>query len=519
MSALIAQLLPHLVIAPIGVPMLMAAVMLLVPERLHRVRLALNTGAMALVLFVAAGLLLHTAAHGTIVYRLGGWAPPFGIVLVVALAALVGLCAMIFSTSRWSRAGVHFNALAQLQLMGLSGAFLTGDLFNLFVFFEILLAASYGLLLHGSGRSRVVSGLHYIAVNLVASSLFLIGVATLYAVTGTLNLADLARHATDLDPETKGLFWRGAGTLAVAFLMKAGMWPLNMWLSPAYTAATAPSASFFAVLTKVGVYALFRTWTLLFPGGEGGDVLLLFGLVTAVLSAVGMLGSQRLGPLASFSLMASAGTLIAALGLGDPRLTGGSLFYLLSSTLTASAFFLLVDLIERWRNMNVTIDDWAPFLTPELIEEQGFNLDDEQQVLFSRPVPRATAFLGLAFIACTVLVAGLPPLSGFLGKAAMLSPALGAGTRGWLFVAVQLLVGLLGLIAMLRAGIRYFWAEDREAPKLRFTEGFPLVVLLGACLALTFFGGPMLELARETAAGLHARQGYVDAVLHGGGGP
>lgn len=509
-----------LVLAPIGVPMLCAAVMLLVPDAMRSVRLALNVGSMLLVLVVAVFLLLHVDANGPLVYRLGAWPTPFAIVLVVdrlaalmvGLAALVGLCAMIFSASRWSRAGVHFNALAQLQLMGLSGAFLTGDLFNLFVFFEILLAASYGLLLHGSGRSRVVAGLHYVAVNLGASSLFLIGVAILYGVTGTLNLADLATRVAASAPDDKGLLWVGLGALGTAFLLKAGMWPLNLWLSPAYTAATAPSAAFFSVLTKVGVYALLRLWTLVLPGGEGGGVLLLFGLVTASLAAIGMLGSQRLGPLVSFSLIASAGTLVAAIGLGNPQLTGGALFYLLSSTLTACALFLLVDLIERWRNLNVTMDDWAPFLTASLTEER-FNLDDEQQVLFSRPVPRATAFLGLSFMACTVLVAGLPPLSGFLGKAAMLSQALGAGERGALFVVVQLVTSLLALVAMTRAGIRSFWAEDRDPPKLRFSEGLPVVVLLGACAALTWFGGPMLALAQSAATDLHERQAYIEAVL------
>ena len=176
--------------------------------------------------------------------------------LMAVLAGSVGLAALLFALARWQRAGVYFHALFQLQLMGLYGAFLTADLFNLFVFFEVLLAASYGLLLHGGGRERVRAGLHYIAINLVASLLFLIGVAVLYGVTGTLNMADIAQKLPAVPASDRGLLHAGAAILAIAFLAKAGLWPLNFWLPSAYAAASAPAAAVFAILTKVGVYAV-----------------------------------------------------------------------------------------------------------------------------------------------------------------------------------------------------------------------------------------------------------------------
>jgi multicomponent K+:H+ antiporter subunit D len=532
MNALLQWLLPHGVIAPIVIPMFTAAVMLLLDEKRRQLRAALNVLSGTLVLGSAIALLVWVDRHGLLVYRPGNWPSPFGIVLVadrlsalmLVLASVIALCAVIFASARWNKAGVHFNALAQLQLMGLSGAFLTGDLFNLFVFFEILLAASYGLLLHGSGRPRVSASVHYVAINLAASSLFLLGASMLYGVTGTLNLADLSSRVDQVAPEDIGLLYAAAGILSVAFLVKAGMWPLNFWLVPGYTAATAPAAGYFAILTKVGVYALLRMSTLLFSSGPsahfGFDVLVLFGLVTVGLGALGMIGSQRLGALAGFSLMISSGTLVAAIGLGQWELTGAALFYLVSSTLAASAFFLLIDPIERWRNLNATVDDVAPFLSASLEAEEGVNLDDEEERLIARPFPASTAFLGFAFLLCTLLIAGLPPLSSFVGKFAMLSAALGSGAvvsqGAWLFFGVVLTAGLLSLIAMTRAGIRHFWSADREPARVRRAEGVPIGLLLLACIGLTVLAGPALRYTRDTARALSEPGPYIDAVLSAG---
>ncbi|MCP3138817.1 monovalent cation/H+ antiporter subunit D [Pyxidicoccus xibeiensis] len=533
MSGWVAWMMPHLMVAPILLPMLTAAVLLLMGEGRRPVKATLSVGSAVLGLAVSVELLGWVETCGRVVYLPGNWPAPFGIalvadrlaVLMLVLTSLVGLCALLFAAARWDKAGVHFYPLMQLQLMGLSGAFLTGDLFNLFVFFEIMLAASYGLLLHGSGRPRVRASVHYVAINLAASSLFLIGASMLYGVTGTLNMADLSLRAALVPEGDRGLFHAAAGILAVAFLAKAAAWPLNFWLVPAYTAATAPVAGFFALLTKVGVYALLRMWTLLFSegpsAGVGSDGLLLLGLVSGGLGALGMLGSQRLGHLAAYSVVVSAGTLVAAMSFGRWALTGGALFYLLSSTLAAAALFLLIDLVERWRNSGATVDDVAPFLNPSLQGDQAFNLDDDEERLVGRPFPASTALLGLGFMTCTLLVAGLPPLSSFVGKLGMLSGALGverdgAGVswRAWNLVLLLLGGGLASLIAMTRTGIRLFWsAPPREPPRLRLAEGLPVAALLGACLALTAGAGPAMAYMNETAQALHAPRAYVDAVL------
>lgn len=531
MTALVERCMPHLVVAPILLPMATAAVMLLLGEGRRPAKVALGLACCAAGLAASAALLWWASTRGPVTYVPGGWPATAGIAIVAdRLAALMLVlawtlagCALVFGAARWHRAGVHFHPLLQLEVMGLSGAFLAGDLFNLFVFFEILLAASYGLLLHGSGRSRIVAGLHYVAVNLAASSLFLVGAALLYAVTGTLNLVGLSEHWTDVAAQDRGLLHAAAAVLAVAFLAKAAAWPLNFWLVPAYSAATAPAAALFAILTKVGVYALLRTSTLLSPGSAaapfGGDALLALGCVTAALAALGMLGTHGLGRQAGLSVIVSAGTLLAAVGLGHAPVTAGALFYLVSSALSASALFLVVDLVERWRNGGATVVEPAPYLTAAL-EQRDVNLDDAEEPLVGVPLPAPTAFLGTAFLACTLLVAGVPPLSSFVGKVAMLSGALRGGnggavsSRAWLFLAVLLGTGLATLVAMLRSGIRTFWsAARRDRPRIRLAEGGPVVVLLGACLGLTLGAGPTIRYAVDTARALHAPRQEVGSVL------
>ena len=359
----------HLVVAPVLLPLATAALLLLLEGR-RTAKALINLGSATLGLLLAIALLRHVDAAGAAafaVYLPGNWPVPFGIVLVAdrlsalmaLLAGSVGLAGLLFALARWQHAGVYFHALFQLQLAGLYGAFLTGDLFNLFVFFEVLLAASYALLLHGGGIERVRAGLHYIAINLLASLLFLIGVALLYGVTGTLNMADMALKLRHIAPGDLGLLHAGAAILAIAFLAKAALWPLNFWLPPAYGAASTPAAAVFAILTKVGVYALLRLWTLCFPpeagasAGFGAPVLVWGGVATLAFGAVGMFASQRLARVAGYSVIASSGTLIAAIGFDAPALSAAALVYLASSTLAGCALFLLVELLERARQVEV----------------------------------------------------------------------------------------------------------------------------------------------------------------------
>ncbi len=534
---------PHLVAAPILVPLLTAALMLLLGEQQRRLKAALTVISGLVGLLAALALLRWVNAPdtgggtGSIgVYLPGNWRAPFGIVLVadrlstlmVALTGVIAFAVSIYSTSRWDRAGVHFHPLLQLQLMGLNGAFLTGDLFNLFVFFEVMLAASYGLLLHGSGRLRVSAGLHYIAINLAASALFLVGTAMLYGVTGTLNMADLGLRIAQLAPSERGLVHAAAAILATAFFAKAGTWPLNFWLVPAYSAAVAPVSAVFALLTKLGIYTVLRLWTLLFAPDTsasahfGESVLLAAGLATLFVGALGVVGTQRLSHLAGYSVVISAGTLLAAIGMGRPAVWAGALYYLISSTVAVSAFFLLIDMIERWRNAGASIaphesDGNAPFLSQDLTVSDDVNLDDEQQALYGRAIPAGVAFLGLSFVGCTLLLAGLPPLSGFIGKFAMLSGLLAApavAPAGWAFMALLLAAGLLTLIALSRTGMRCFWTQPAASvPALRVLEVLPVLALLAACIALTVQAGPVMRHALATAQALHTPSAYRKAVL------
>ncbi|GLH39004.1 monovalent cation/H+ antiporter subunit D [Pseudomonas moraviensis] len=535
----------HLIAAPILLPLLTAAIMLMLGEKHRPLKAKINLFSSLVGLFISVMLLQWTQTTGVPgsigVYLPGNWQAPFGIVLVVdrlsalmlVLTGIIGVSALLFAMARWDGAGSSFHALFQIQLMGLYGAFLTADLFNLFVFFEVLLAASYGLLLHGSGRARVSSGLHYISINLLASSLFLIGAALIYGVTGTLNMADLAMKIPLVPEADRGLLHAGAGILAVAFLAKAGMWPLNFWLVPAYSSASAPVAAMFAIMTKVGVYTLLRLWTLLFSGQAGasaffgGDWLIYGGMATMACAGLAILAAQRLERMASLSILVSAGILLSAIGFAQPNLIGAALFYLVSSTLALSALFLLAELIERSRSANeIPLEDESELLPrpqESLQPPKGINLDDEQKAVVGQVIPWTMAFLGLSFIACALLIIGMPPLSGFIGKlgliGALLNP-LGLGTEAplspgaWGLLALLILTGLASLMAFSRLGIQRFWTpEERPSPLLRKLECAPIFLLLGLSIALTFKAEPLLRYTQATADALNNPQQYVLAVL------
>ena len=525
----------HMILWPILLPLVTTVAMLLAGgDKRRTLKAALNVLSTVALLAISIALLrqadaaAYSAEIGT--YLLGNWPPPFAIVLVLdRLSALMlvvtaglGLAALVFGLARWHRAGPHFHSLFQLQLMGLNGAFLTGDLFNLFVFFEVMLAASYGLLLHGSGTARVRAGLHYIAINLAASLLFLIGVAMLYGVTGTLNMADLAARVPSTAPEDRMLLEAGAGLLGVAFLVKAGVWPLGFWLPTAYSAASAPVAALFSILSKVGVYAIVRVWLLLFSdqaGGDsalfGGNWLLYGGIATILYGSFGVLASQDHGRLAGYSVLISSGTLLAVLGTGHTSVTGSALFYLVSSTLAIGAFFLLLELMERGRTAG------ADLLA---VTREAFGDDEDAEDEVGVAIPATMALLGLSFICCGLLLAGLPPLSGFIAKFGLLTTLLDpAGlaaapnatpTTAWVLLTVIVGSGLAVLLAMMRAGVRTFWVpSDHHIPRVRVIEMAPILVLLTACGVLTVKAEPVMQYMQATAAALHEPHDYVRGVL------
>lgn len=524
----------HLVIAPVVVPLVAGALMVLAGEGRRGLNAALGLASTAALVVLALALLRMADAAGpgadgvaaaaaVRVYRLGDWPALFAIVLVldrlsalmVALTAALGSAALVFSLARWHRAGAHFHPLLQFQLMGLNGAFLTGDLFNLFVFFEVMLAASYGLLLHGSGTARVRAGLHYVAINLAASLLFLVAVSVVYGISGTLNMADLARRMADLAEADRALLEAGLAVLGVAFLVKAAMWPVGFWLPATYAAASAPAAAVLSVLSKVGVYAVLRLWLLLFggeaAGGFGGAWLTAGGLLTIAFGTAAVLAAQNMARLAGASVLVSSGTLLAAVGAGQVAVTGGALFYLASSVPAIAALFLLVELVERGREVGADV----LAVTREAFGGDEHPEDDDEEIGVA--IPATMAVLGLGFMGCALLLAGLPPLSGFLAKFAMLAPLFSGGSvpaTAWALMAALVLSGLATVVAMARAGIDAFWASPAGgAPRVGVVEAAPVALLLALCVGLTVLAGPVMDYMQETARSLHAPQGYVAGVL------
>jgi len=304
---------------------------------------------------------------------------------------------------------------------------------------------------------------------------------------------------------------------------------------PAYSSASAPVAAMFAIMTKVGVYTLLRLWTLLFSAQAGasaffgGEWLIYGGMATIVCAALAILAAQRLERMASLSILVSAGILLSTIGFAQPNLVGAALFYLFSSTLALSALFLLAELIERSRSANeIQLEDEAELL-PRPLESlhppKGTNLDDDRKAVVGQVIPWTMAFLGLSFIACALLIIGMPPLSGFIGKlgliGALLNP-LGLGNSGdapisnaaWGLLVLLIVSGLASLVAFSRLGIQRFWTPaERPSPLLRRLECVPIFALLGLSIALTFKADPLLRYTQAAADALYNPQQYVMAVL------
>ncbi|WP_413154213.1 monovalent cation/H+ antiporter subunit D [Bartonella sp. cb54] len=522
----------HLLVLPILVPLITGAILLFYDERRSKLKSLISLFSAGLSVVIAILLIMRAleVAPSSNVYRLGNWFPPFGIVLVLdrlsammlLLSSLLITAALVFARAHWYKAGSHFQSLMQFFMVGINGAFLTGDLFNLFVFFEVMLTASYGLALHGLGQLRVRAGLHYVAVNLVASLFFLIGTALIYGIVGTLNMADLAIKIKYIASADIVLFEIGIALLGVAFLLKAGMWPLNFWLMPTYSAAVAPVGAVFALLSKVGIYIILRL-TLLWFGSESGSlnnfghtILFYGGLATMTFGFIGVLASQVLVRLAAYSVLVSSGTLLTAIGMGNATLIAGVLFYIVSSTLALGAFFLLVELVER--NQDVAANVLA--VTMEVYGDDEEEEEEEVGTYF----PVTLAILGACFCMCAILIIGLPPFSGFVAKFMMFMAVFNHSKRelstsipmfrDWLFVIFVTISGFAALIAMTRTGIRTFWVSlEEKVPRVQVIEFAPIAVLLALCFFMTIFAGPMSHYMSETAKDLHEPQNYIGSVL------
>ena len=454
-----------------------------------------------------AARLVHEAADGEVrAYLLGAWPAPYGIAIVIdrlgalmlLLTSLVALPVLWYATGGWDARGRYFHALFQFQLMGLNGAFVTGDLFNLFVFFEVLLIASYALMLHGLGGQRLRIGLHYMVLNLAASALFLVGVSLLYALTGTLNLADLALRVPEVQGADAALLQAGAWLLLVVFGFKAALLPLSLWLPATYAAACAPVAALFALLTKVGVYAIWRVHGVVFGADAGVSayavepLLLPLALGSSVLGVFGVLAAPTLQRLVAWLTVASVGTVLVALALFDEAAWSAGLYYMANSTLVVAGLFLLAELVAAQRG------DAADRLVP------------------AAPLAQP-ALLGMLMLLAAASAAGLPPLPGFIGKL-MLLQASTAHTWQVAIWATVLAVGFLTMIGLARAGSIMFWQVRDDLPPGAAAGASPKLIgatllLLAATLAMSVFAAPIQRYTAAAAAQLNDRAAYARAVL------
>ena len=506
----------HLPVLPVLLPAFTAMALLLIGDhggdsqgghghrRLRWAR-ALSIASVLLGAVLAVALMRQAAGGEIAVYRVGDWPAPYGIALVVdrlgalmlVLTSLVAVPVLWYARGGWDAHGRHFHALFQFQLMGLNGAFVTGDLFNLFVFFEVLLIASYVLMLHGQGKVRLRVGLHYVVLNLAASALFLIGVALLYAKTGTLNFADLALRVPMVSGPDAALLQAGALLLLVVFGFKAALAPLSMWLPATYAASSAPVAALFAIMTKVGVYAILRVHGVIF-GAEAGDsarvaepLLLTLALATSVLGVLGALAAHTLERLVAWLTVASVGTVLVAVGLYDTASWSAALYYMVNSTLVVAGLFLLAELVAAQRG------DVADQLRP------------------ASPVAQPTV-LGLLLLLAAASAAGLPPLPGFIGKLMLLEAASAHAWQAAVWTTV-LAVGFLTLVGLARAGSILFWHVDERAPGTGGGASASLLgsvlMLLAASVAMSAFAAPLQRYTAAAAGQIQDRAAYARAVL------
>jgi multicomponent K+:H+ antiporter subunit D len=462
-----------------------------------------------LALVIIASGLAWQASDGTVtLYQLGDWAAPFGIVVVadrlstmmVMLTAVLSLFVLLYAIgSGWDERGRHFHALYQFQLMGIMGAFLTGDLFNLFVFFEVLLIASYGLMIHAGGNARLRAGVQYVLFNLLGSTLFLFALGAIYAETGTLNMADLAQRVTLIDADATVGIRIASVLLILVFAIKAAVVPLHFWLPSSYAEAPAPVAALFAIMTKVGAYAIIRVYTLVFPPGlavtEGlhGLWLLPAALISLAIGMVGVLAAKKLDRLVAFAVVGSMGMVMVAIALFSQLGIAAALYYILHSTFAAAALFLITDLVRASRG--------------------------HLELTTTPPVAGAALTAGLFFVAA-IAMTGLPPLSGFVGKLLILDAAFDTPLAIWTW-AIVLSASLISIVGFARAGSTVFWkaqsveidpeAETPPAPSmLSYAAVGGLVALL---IALTIFAGQVHGYTTTVAAQLFEPEDYVSTVL------
>ena len=495
----------HWLIAPVVLPAMLAPFIVLAARYHIGIQRVFSLAGVLMLIGISGGL-AWAAADGTVMlYQLGDWAAPFGIVLVgdrlstmmVLLTVVLALFVLIYAiSSGWDNRGRHFHALFQFQLMGILGAFLTGDLFNLFVFFEVLLIASYGLMIHAGGTKRLRAGVQYVLFNLIGSTLFLFALGAIYAETGTLNMADLANRVGLISADETVGIRLAAVLLLLVFAIKAAVVPLHFWLPSSYAEAPAPVAALFAIMTKVGAYAIIRVYTLIFPpdvavtAGLHDTWLLPAALISLAIGMIGVLAAKKLDRLVAFSIIGSMGMVMVSIALFTPTGIAAALYYIVHSTLAGAALFLISDLVRAGRA----------------------NLDLTAQP----PIAGATLTAGLYFVGA-IAMAGLPPLSGFLGKLLVLDAGFDTDLMVWIW-AIVLGSSLISVVGFARAGSILFWKAksvegDQTVPPPATMSYVAVGGLIALLVAHTVLAGQMHRYTNSIAAQLFAPAPYISTVV------
>jgi multicomponent Na+:H+ antiporter subunit D len=488
--------------APLLVPFATAAAAALAPRGYAPRWISL--GGSVLHLAAAAQLAAVVWAQGPVAGSMGGWAAPVGIALVadtlsalmVVVTAFMGVVCAGYALAdidrRRCRAGWH--ALYQLLLAGATGAFLTGDLFNLYVWFEVMLIASFGLLVIGGGRAQIDAGVKYVALNLVATVMFLTAVGLIHGLAGTLTLADLPARLEGAPPAALAAV---SLLLFAAFAAKAGLFPLFFWLPAAYHAPPmAVTAIFAGILTKAGVYALMRVFTLVFPEGPAQDILLPVAILTMVLGVIGAAAQREVHRILSFHIVSQIGYMALGLALASPLALLGGILYMVHNIVVKANLFLIAGV--------------------------GRRLTGSFDLARSGGLYAATPGLAVLFILAALAMAGVPPFSGFWGKLALVQAA--SGTGDWIAVAATLGVGLFTLYSMTKIWLQGYLKPhpDGDARALdalpqgaRLALVMPVAALTGVSLAMGFYPEPFLAVAERAAADLLDPAPYIAAVLGG----
>lgn len=538
----IASLAPLAVVLPF-----LGAALAFVLIRHPRAQRRVSLGTLVITLALEVMVLASVWNSGPVAVELGGWAPPFGIVMVadqfssllLVVSSAVSLSVLAYATGQGAADGEEggplsvFHPTYLILVAGVSNAFLAGDLFNLYVGFEILLTASYVLMTLGGTGSRIRAGITYVVVSVVSSLLFLIAIAMIYGATGTVTLADLAVKLGQLDSGTQDLLHV---LLLVAFGIKAAVFPLSFWLPDSYPTAPAPVTAVFAgLLTKVGVYAIIRTETLLFPSDSFNAVLLVVALLTMIVGILGALAQTDIKRMLSFTLVSHIGYMIFGVGLSSVLGLAATIFYVIHHITIQTSLFMVTGLIERRGG------------TSSITRLGG--------------LAKLSPILAVLYFIPAMNLAGIPPFSGFLGKMGLLQAGVADGSPlAYALVAGGVLASLLTLLAMARVWNRAFWrstadAEDPEPvllatapdstgaqsmralrtskhvdakegrfsgdnevpilPKMMVYSTMGLVVL---GIAMTVFAGPLFELSQDAATSMLERTPYIEAVLGLGAG-